>query len=156
MAALELALIGPVFFLLLLSVFDISIMSFRESSLRAAAEAGARVLRTGEVARAGDPETEFVSAMCDGAAVIDCDDIAYDVRPYASFNAVNFAPLPLDANGDPAGTQFTSGTADQVLAVRLMTRHQFVTPYLDRAFAHAEAGDLLLEATIIVRGEPWQ
>lgn len=94
--------------------------------------------------------------MCDGAAVIDCDDIAYDVRPYASFNAVNFAPLPLDANGDPAGTQFTSGTADQVLAVRLITRHQFVTPYLDRAFAHAEAGDLLLEATIIVRGEPWQ
>jgi Flp pilus assembly protein TadG len=153
-AAVELALLGPLFFLLLLSIFDISIMSFRESSLRAATESGARVLRTGEVAKAADPQAAFVSAVCDAATGITCADIIFDVRPYANFTAVSFAPMPLDAAGNPTGAQFTSGTADQVLAVRLLLRHEFVTPYLEHAFT-ATGGKVILESTIIVQGEPW-
>lgn len=154
-AGLELALAGPVFFLLLLAIFDLAVMSFRDSSLHAAAEAGARVLRTGEVASSADPRAAFVSAVCGSSTGIACSDIIYDVRPYASFGAVSFASLPRNANGEPTGMQFSSGTADGVIAVRLMVRHQFATPYLTEAFAR-QSTKFYLESTIVLRGEPWE
>ena len=152
--AVELALAAPIFLFMVMAVIDISIYAWRDSGVRAAAEAGARLLRTGEIANATHPETLFVSTICGATAAVNCNELYYDVRPYANFGAVDFSPVPLDDTGKPEALQFTSGDANQIVAVRLMTPHRFVTPFLDD-FVGGDGRPPYLESTIIVRGEPW-
>jgi Flp pilus assembly protein TadG len=155
-AALEYALLGLPFVLLMLTTFDLSIYFFRDHVLQASAAAGARVVRTGQVARAPDPAATFRTAVCDAAApAFSCTELVFDVRPWPNFAAIGTIPeVTFDQNGAPTNAVFQLGAPSEVQTIRIVAHHRFVTPFFEDAFA-AAGGEVLLSSTVIIRGEPW-
>src|ERR1700730_9557131 len=62
--ALEMALVGPPFFLILLTIIDLGLMLANQSLLDGAARDAARLIRTGQVQSATSPITTFQNLLC--------------------------------------------------------------------------------------------
>ena len=72
--AIEMAVIGPLFFLLMLTILDLGLMLANQSLLDGAARDAARLIRTGQVQTATSPITTFQNLLCSdmGASDDDC------------------------------------------------------------------------------------
>ena len=155
-AAVEFALLGLPFLALLLATFDLAFYFFRDHVLQASAAAGARAVRTGQVGRAADQAAVFRNAVCNAAApAFACNEMVFDVRRWDSFAAVATLPaVSYDQNGVPSNAVFQPGAPSEVQTIRILAQHRFVTPFLASALSGSH-GQVFLNATVIIRGEPW-
>ena len=127
-------------------------------TLHGALEAGARALRTGQVAEAGDETAQrdlFKNTICAELFLTPCADVVYEVRSFNSFSAVALPPLALDpVTGLPDDPTFVPGDAGEITTARVYTRFTFITPFLGKIF-HDNANSRLLAYAAVVKGEPW-
>ena len=61
---LEMALVGPPFFLIMVTILDLGLMLANQSLLDGAARDAARLIRTGQVQSATSPITTFQNLLC--------------------------------------------------------------------------------------------
>jgi Flp pilus assembly protein TadG len=156
--AIEFALVAlPVLFVVM-AIIEVGIMLIASVTLHGALEAGARMLRTGQIAAAGDETAQrelFKNTVCAELFLTSCADVSYDVRSSSSYGTLSLPPLALDPNtGLPDQPVFLPGGAGEITAARVYTRYTFVTPFLGKIF-HDNGNSRLIAYAAIVKGEPW-
>jgi Flp pilus assembly protein TadG len=157
-AALEFALIAPVFFLFLMGIIETGIIFFGNSTLQFAADDVARQVRTGQVQSANMTAAQFRTLVCnDIGALLACNaNLQIDVETFGNFTGASMTP-PIDANGNlnAALNNFNPGTSCQVAVVRLFYTWHIITPLMQPLLSNLPGGNHLLTASGAFRNEPF-
>jgi Flp pilus assembly protein TadG len=153
-AAIEFALVAPLFLLLLVGILEISIMFFTSSVIEGATKEAARQIRTGQIQGSGNPLTTFRNELC-GALynIIDCNEVLFHVQTFSSFQTVSM-PLELDEDGEIVNTTFVPGGSGAVTVVRAMYRWEFMTPFIAEVIPAGFGGHLIV-STVAFQNEPY-
>jgi Flp pilus assembly protein TadG len=154
-AAIEFAIVAPIFFMILFGIVEYSIFVWKRSVLRYVVAEASREIQTGEIQKDPDPENAFKAAYCSFApTLLDCTKLHFDVRAYAALGDVVFAELTIDQNGDPVDFQFDPGEGDEIVAVRAVFPHNFITPVLADIF-QPSGQPVILIGYSIAKNEPF-
>jgi Flp pilus assembly protein TadG len=157
-AALEFALIAPVFFLFLMGIIETGVIFFGNSTLQFAADDVARQIRTGQVQAGNMTATQFRTIVCnDIGSILACNaNLQIDVETFTDFTGASMTPA-LDANGNlnPALDNFNPGTSCQVAIVRLFYTWHVITPLMQPLLGNLPGGNHLLTASGAFRNEPF-
>ena len=176
-AAIELALTAPVFFALMLSIFEFAVMFGTNVLLEAATNQAARALRTGQVfqkelaVRPGQPfatEVEaFEYALCDGLLFIDCEKLSYTVDVFPDFLLANADVTCRTADPDIPGdidgiveTDFDIGSPAQIVVLTVVYPYKPILPnplaYSGRSWEEAGGcNGLTLKSVMVFINEPF-
>ena len=151
----ELALIAPVFILLMLITIELGYMLFTYSVLDGGARTAARLVRTGQVQTKASPLSTFTTALCDNvSSVIPCASIATDVESFANFSTMSPAALTRDKTGKVTNNAFVPGGPNAAVAVRVAYTYHFMVPWVDSILDSGGNGVVLL-STVVFKNEPY-
>lgn len=160
----EFALLAPVFFLLITGMVEFVLYHYKLYALNHVVYEATRNLQTGEVQNwtDGDPATTndmwvaFNNEVCTHAgAMLNCNDLAFDVRNFDTISAVTYPPATFDEHGNPTNFEFDPGGPKSYSVVRASMKHQFITPMLNEIMGLADGAPAIMNAYSIVRNEPW-
>ena len=155
-AAIEFAFVAPVFFVLLLGIFEAGIMFFAQSALQNAVTTLARQVRTGQAQNGGLSKADFAQQICNGIdELLSCANLQVDVQAYpAGFGGT--PANPLDGNGEPAAGQnnYNTGGPCDVVVVRSFYRYSVLTPLVSPLLTGGKGYRYLLAAAA-GRNEPY-
>src|SRR6202040_3159169 len=98
-AAVEFALIAPVFFALLFAIIETGLMFFASQVLETVTQDSARMIMTGQAQTAAYTQAQFKNLVCSKVVVMfDCvNGVSIDVQSYPAFGSVNITD-PIDAS----------------------------------------------------------
>ncbi len=167
-AAVEFAMIAPIFFVLLMGTMEAGIMFFAQSTLQNALNDAARLVRTGQTScyttSGGNcvPMTtgQFRTALCNeaGALLQDCagGSLQFDITAYpAGFGgASNSSPLDGAGNLPPLGN-FNFGNPCDVVLVRAFYKWPVLVPGLDYFLINMSGNYHLMATATAFRNEPY-
>jgi Flp pilus assembly protein TadG len=161
-AAIEFAMVAPIFFVLLLGIFEGAIMFFSQSVLQNAVTTVGRTLRTGQALcftqtgatcnamTANDFRAQVCARAgvllpgCNGAGGLAVNSVAYS----GGFGGAAGAPI----GGNAAGF---AGGACAVMVVRATYPWKVVTPGLTWFLVNAPGGVHQMVSTLAFRSEPY-
>src|SRR5580698_10447507 len=87
-AAIEFAMVGPVYIFLVVVRFDLGLLLFTQSVLNTAARDAARIIETNQ----GGGSSAFSAKLCsDMEGLVPCANLEYYVQSAASFSAMSAA-----------------------------------------------------------------
>ncbi|MBV8592525.1 MAG: pilus assembly protein [Acetobacteraceae bacterium] len=173
---IEMALIGPPFFLLLAIILDLGLMLANQSLLDGAARDAARLIRTGQVQSATTPISTFQTTLCANMSSVmttaQCEtDIIFEVQVFSSFGTVSFTPCTLNNNQTGSGTvcSFTPGNGGDIVGVQATYNRPFIIPWVGACLSGGSCwaglgttsgsnpgtGTVRLMSTVIFRNEPF-
>jgi Flp pilus assembly protein TadG len=158
--AIEFALVMLPFALLVFGIIEVAVLYLGAISLEDAVASAGRQIRTGTVQSAGDTNaqlTAFQQIFCaEVAAVVSCNNnLTIDVRSFGSFAAVTFTPLIDEDTGELIPTTFTPGGSGTINLVRVAYSYDIMTPLLSRYLGDGSTGIKTLEASTVIRNEPF-
>ena len=177
-AAIEFAIVAPIFFTLLLGTFEAGIMFFSQSVLQNAVTDAGRLVRTGQAAcfnknpngscASAMTEQQFVNQICDTAGILlmNCSSaLKLDVDVATNgFSALSTPLIPNPSNPGDLSQQlfnpafplnFNLGNACDVVVVRAFYQWSVVTPVLSWFLVNMSGGQHLLSAASAFRNEPF-
>ena len=149
--AIEFALVAPCVIILLLSIVEVGVLSFVAACLDNAVASAARTVRTGQTDGPNTAqafETSICGMMPEGLEACR-GKLTISVRQFASFANVTSA-----ANAPPGG-EFSRGAAGDIMLVKATYRWPLLTPFMSRLYQPAGAGEVLLDARLTFRNEPY-
>jgi Flp pilus assembly protein TadG len=120
-AAIEFAVIAPVFFFLMFVLAETALVFIAEQVMDNAVFETARLIRTGQAKSMS--RADFTTQVCDRMSVfINCTSPGFflDVKSYANFGAMSTNNPTIDTNGvftDPQS--FDAGSASSIMMVRV-------------------------------------
>src|ERR1700760_2196052 len=119
-AALEFAMVAPIFFALLFAIIETAMMFFASQVLETITQNSARMIFTGQAQQASYTQAQFATYVCSQVpALFDCSQIYIDVENYPSFTNVTSANQ-IDASGNFINNmQYSPGGAGDIVVVRL-------------------------------------
>ena len=173
-AAIEFAMIAPVFFLLLMGTIEAGIIFFAQSALQNSVNDTARLVRTGQAACysldannlcQAMTASQFRAKVCNDVSVLlqNCtidsngnSDLQFDVTAYpAGFTGVtNSSPLSAGQNL-PNLTAFNAGNACDVVLVRAFYSWPVFPPMLNFFLANMSGNKHLIATAAAFRNEPY-
>jgi Flp pilus assembly protein TadG len=173
-AAVEFAMVAPVFFLILMATIESGVMFFAQSALQNAVNDAARLVRTGQSACFSRDASnncqvmtadQFRTQVCNEVIALlqTCtrdangnSDLQFDVNAYPNGFAGASNSSPLDVNQDlPNMTTFNVGNACDVVLVRAFYRWPVFTPGLAYLLANMRGQNHLLATAAAFRNEPY-
>ena len=90
-AAVEFALVAPVFFALLFAIIETAIVFFAGQVLETITQNSARMIMTGQAQTAGYSQAQFQTYVCSQIpALFTCGNVYVDVESYSAFSNVVF------------------------------------------------------------------
>jgi Flp pilus assembly protein TadG len=157
-AAVEMALIAPLFLLLLLTTIELGYMIYVQAVLDGAARDAARQVRIGQVQGSGSNSqqlADFQSTLCNdmSAIAVSCSSLIFSVQSYNSFSAINLG-IQRNAQGNMTNVAFSPGTACQEVAVTVTYNRPFATAWVAKTIG-GSTGSAFLMSTVIFRNEPF-
>lgn len=165
-AALEFAIVGPVFFMMMWAIFETGLVFFASQTLTHGLQQTARQIRTGQAHSDGLSQSEFRTAVCDRVSYLlacDADKLYLDVRAFSSFAGVGFPP-PLDAednfdnvnmNHFEIGESGNISGGSSIVLVRGFYVWQLFTPFFGEFFANMPGNKRLLSSSVAFKNEPF-
>src|ERR1700742_750258 len=88
-AAVEFALVAPVFFALLFAIIETALMFFASQVLETITQDSARMIFTGQAQQASYTQAQFSTYVCGQIpALFDCNSVWIDVEATSSFSSV--------------------------------------------------------------------
>jgi len=165
-AAIEFAIIAPVFLALLWSIFETGLMFFASQTLMHALQVTARDIRTGQAQTDQMTQSEYRTAVCEQVDFVlscDADKLYLDVRAFSSFGGVGFPP-PLDAqkkfdtvnmNHFEIGESGNITGGSSIILVRGFYVWQLFTPVFGQHFSNMPGNKRLLSASVAFKNEPF-
>ncbi|MBR0873804.1 pilus assembly protein [Bradyrhizobium tropiciagri] len=157
-AAVEFALVAPLFFALLFAIIEVAMVFFAGQVLETVTQDSARMIMTGQAQNAAYTQAQFKQYVCGKVnALFDCTNGIYvDVRSYPNngFSSVNIAP-PIDAtrafNPD---MKWCPGKEGDVVVVRLFYQWPLFVTNLGFNISNLANGKRLLTASAAFKNEP--
>jgi Flp pilus assembly protein TadG len=172
-AAIEFAFVAPVFFVLLLGIFESGVMFFTQSALQNAVTDIGRTVRTGQAGcytMTGTTcnamtETQFKTAICSTAGYLipSCtSNVILDMEAASSgFSGTDSDPLSGNSSTPPASRnfqatdQFALGNACDVVTLRAYYQWPVSTPLLTWFLVNMAGNKHLIAAASAFRNEPY-
>jgi Flp pilus assembly protein TadG len=176
-AALEFALVAPVFFILLMGSIEVGVMFFGQMVLQNATNDAARLVRTGQVTGtlpnqvltqaqinagmvAGQAMTQaqFRNFICNEISpVLACNsNLQIDVQAYSGFSSASYAnPLTASNTLNPNLNNYTPGSVCSVVLLRTFYTWSVITPLLTPFLTNMANNQHLMSATAAFRNEPY-
>ena len=167
-AAVEFALVAPMFFGLLFAIIETALMFVASQVLETVTQNSARVVLTGQ-AQSGSVTAcavNSVSTPCTQAtfkayvcsqipALFDCNNLVVDVKSYSSFSSVTLANYTA-CNLDLTAMGYSPGSSGQVVVVRIYYPWPlFVTGLGYNLNCSSTNNTRLLAATAAFQNEPY-
>lgn len=155
--AVEFALIGIPFILMVIGIIEMALMFTAQSLLEASTAEAAREIRTGAVQQGGG-EDLFRETLCDFAGVlIACDDLQYQVVAVDNFeDAQDFPDAEFDEEGNLENQEFTSGGVSDVVMIRIAYKYAIKTPMMQLMLTNNDDGNRILLSTVVIQTEPYE
>jgi Flp pilus assembly protein TadG len=157
-AAVEFALVAPLFFALLFAIIETAIMFFANQALESMAQNAARSVLTGQAQAAGWDAATFKGNFCKATTpIFTCANVSMDVQSYPTFASINIAN-PIDANGNSVvpPTNYSTGGPGDIVVVRFFYPWQLFVTGLGYNISNMSGSKRLLAATVAFRNEPYQ
>jgi Flp pilus assembly protein TadG len=167
-AAVEFALVAPVFFALLFAIIETAIMFFASQVLETITQNSARVVLTGQ-AQSGSvascavggvatacTQATFKTYVCSQIpALFNCSSLYVDVQSYSSFSSVTL-PSHIDAAGNfDTNMGYNPGGAGDIVVVRLFYQWPLFVTGLGYNVSNLAGNKRLLVATAAFKNEPY-
>lgn len=156
-AAVEFALVAPLFFALLFAIIETGMVFFASQSLETALQDSARTIMTGQAQINNLTKQSFkANIVCKYASVLfDCENgIFVDVQSYPSgFGSVAISnPV---SSGDFNNTKYNPGGPGDIVVVRLFYQWPLYVTGLGYNLANLSGSKRLLSATAAFKNEPY-
>jgi Flp pilus assembly protein TadG len=160
-AAVEFALVAPVFFALLFAIIETAIVFFAGQVLETVTQDSARIVQTGQAQAAAYDAANFKKlVVCTrplANLLFDCmGGVSVDVQSYpAGFNSVVITD-PIDAAKNFTNNmQYNPGTAGEIVVVRAFYQWPLFVTGLGYNISNLSGSKRLLSATAAFRNEPY-
>lgn len=156
-AAVEFALVAPMFFALLFAIIETALMFFATQVLETITQDSARMILTGQAQTGGYTQAQFKTYVCGKIpALFDCNGIYVDVQSYGS----SFAGVTLNSQIDAGNnfippTNYNPGSGNDIVVVRLFYQWPLYVTGLGYNIANLTGGKRLLVATAAFKNEPF-
>lgn len=157
-AALEFALVAPVFVALLFAILETGIMFLANQLLETITQESARMIETGQAQTASYSESQFASYVCSQvpSVLFNCGNISIDVENYPSFSSITLAnPIDSSGNFSASNFQYNTGGPCDIVVVRLFYPWQLFVTGLGWNPSNMTGDQRLLSATAAFRNEPY-
>ena len=162
-AALEFAIVAPVFLMLLFSIFEAGWFFFAGSAVEQATSNAARLIRTGQAQSATTPigKAAFFDEVCRVVQLLGpCGSrLTVDVQRFDNFGQLAAdlaAPVCRDASAaSVAAIPYNAGGQRDIVRVRVCFLHQTINPALGLKLARTPDGLRKVYAVAIFRNEPF-
>jgi Flp pilus assembly pilin Flp len=157
-AAVEFAMVAPLFFVLLFAIIETGIMFFAGQVLETIAQDSARQIMTGQAQAKAYSQSDFHDKyVCKQIpALFSCDSIYVDVQSYGS--AFPGTPPPSQIDGSKNfinNMKYCPGNGGDVVVVRLFYQWPLFVTALGYDISNLAGGLRLLYATAAFRNEPF-
>lgn len=156
--AIEFSLLAVPFMFSCIALIELSLFFASGSLLESAVQDAARLIKTGQLQQSGgDPEQEFLDAICDRTGMLlDCDSLQYHVVKLDDFNDSSDPGMDSDGNMSPPELfQLNQITAGCVGLVRIVYPYQFLTPLFGRMWSNYPNNTRLHVSTVVFQTEPY-
>ena len=156
-AAVEFALVAPLFFGLLFAIIELAMVFFASQVLETATQDSARMIMTGQAQNASFTQAQFKNLVCSKLTVMfDCvNGVSIDVQSYSAFGSVNVAdPIDASKNFVPPNN-YLPGNPGDVVVVRLFYKWPLYVTGLGFNIANISGSKRLLTATAAFQNEPY-
>ncbi len=168
-AAVEFALVAPMFFGLLFAIIETALAFFSGQVLETIAQDSARAILTGQAQAQGGSvaacqttpnsvtacdQTTFKNFVCSKIpALFECSKLYVDVVSTSSFGTLNLTNYGNSCSFNPTGMQYNAGGSGQVVVVRLFYQWPLVVTGLGLNIGCSNKR--LLVATAAFKNEPF-
>jgi Flp pilus assembly protein TadG len=161
-AAVEFALVAPIFFAVLFAIIELSLVFFASQILETVTQDTARLIMTGQAQNAAYTQATFKDAVCAKLTVMfDCvNGVSIDVQNYKAFTAVDISdPIATDPSDGkkkfvPPNNYLPGGPGD-IVVVRLFYKWPLFVTGLGFNVANIADNKRLLTATAAFQNEPY-
>ncbi len=156
-AAVEFALVAPVFFALLFAILETALMFFASQVLETITQDSARMIVTGQAQSSSFTQTQFKTYVCGRIpALFNCNSLYVDVESYSSFSSITLNSQ-IDVNGNFVNNnmQYSPGGAGDIVVVRLFYPWQLFVTGLGYNISNLSGNQRLLVATAAFQNEPY-
>jgi Flp pilus assembly protein TadG len=155
-AAVEFALVGPIFIALLFAIIEVAMVFFAGQLLETATQDASRKIMTGEAQIAKFSKQQFKDEVCARIFMLfDCTNGVYiDVQSYPGFTNVKVVdPIDSSSKDFVDNMKFEPGAASDIVVVRVF--YQWPLYLTGLGFANVSGNKRLLSATVAFRNEPY-
>jgi Flp pilus assembly protein TadG len=159
-AALQFALVAPVFFALLIAIIETAIVFFASQLLETYTQEAARLVLTGQ-AQNGTYNSQalflknFQNNVCSNI-LFNCSSISIDVKNYDSFGLIAItSQINSSGNFDTSTLTYCPGNAGRIVVVRLFYQWPLFVTGLGYNIANLTGNQRLLQATAVFQNEPF-
>jgi Flp pilus assembly protein TadG len=156
-AAVEFALVAPIFFAVLFAIIELALVFFASQILETVTQDTSRLIMTGQAQNASYTQASFKDAVCAKLTVMfDCvNGVSIDVQSYKAFSAVNIAD-PIDSGKNfVAPNNYLPGGPGDIVVVRLFYKWPLFVTGLGFNPANIGGNKRLLTATAAFQNEPY-
>jgi Flp pilus assembly protein TadG len=165
----EFAIVGSVFVMLLLAIFELGYMLFVQSVLDSSARTAARLIRTGQATGPTALATfqgPGPGSLCstEVSLVINCNSLVYQVQDFPQVNgvanwnaaqiAVNTPPLRDPKTGKLIPVGFNAGGPKDIIAVQVTYDYKFITLWIGQQLGDSMQS-AFLTSTVVFQNEPF-
>jgi len=155
-AAVEFALVAPIFFALLFAIIETALVFFAGQVLETICQNSARMILTGQAQTAGYSQAQFQAYVCGQIpALFTCGNVYVDVESYPAFSNVTISSQIDGSNNFINNMQYNPGTAGQIVVVRLFYQWPLFVTGLGYNLANLSGSKRLLTATAAFQNEPY-
>jgi len=160
-AAVEFALVAPVFFALLFAIIETAIVFFAGQVLETMTANAARLIMTGTEQNSGTSSlADFREKVCPTHPttvlfMFTCANVSVDVQTVSAFSNATF-PSPIDASGVfTPPNNYQPGGSGSIVVVRVFYPWQLFVTGLGFNISNMAGSKRLLIATAVFRNEPY-
>jgi Flp pilus assembly protein TadG len=156
-AAVEFALVAPLFFAVLFAIIELALVFFASQILETVTQDTARLIMTGQAQNASFTQAQFKNAVCAKlVTMFDCvNGVSIDVQSYKAFASVDISnPIDEGKNFVPPNNYLPGGPGD-IVVVRLFYKWPLFVTGLGFDIANIGKNQRLLTATAAFQNEPY-
>jgi Flp pilus assembly protein TadG len=155
-AAVEFALVAPVFFALLFAIIETAIVFFAGQVLETITQQSARMILTGQAQTAAYTQAQFKTYVCGQIpALFTCSNVYVDVQSYNSFGNVTLNSQIDGSSNFVNNMQYNPGGPGQIVVVRLFYQWPLFVTGLGYNISNLAGSKRLLAATAAFQNEPY-
>ena len=156
-AAVEFALVAPMFFAVLFAIIEMALVFFASQILETVTQDTSRLIMTGQAQNAAYTQAQFKNAVCAKlVTMFDCvNGISIDVQSYKAFSTVDISdPIDAGKNFVPPNNYLPGGPGD-IVVVRMFYKWPLFVTGLGFNIANVGTNQRLLTATAAFQNEPY-
>jgi Flp pilus assembly protein TadG len=156
-AAVEFALVAPMFFALLFAIIETAFMFYASQVLETVTQDSARLIMTGQAQGAAMTAAQFKQNVCSRITVMfDCaGGISVDVQSFPSFANVDVSN-PIDASKNFTNpNNYNPGGPGDIAVVRLFYQWPIFVTKFGYDISNLSGSKRLLSATAAFQNEPY-